>query len=317
MHDKNRKRIILNSLIFILKWIVLLVTYLFLAYKLSTFKQYDVLFQHFEQITTTHYFGLLIVFVLLPLNMVLEALKWQKIVEKSERIPFNQALNAVFAGFATGFVTPNRIGEMAGRMLFISPSHRKITAIYALLNSLTQNYVIALIGLPTAVYFFLILKNNTVNFHNPFLIAVAAFVLLFTILYFFLPRLVLLFNKYDKIKSLSSISEYKIIDLLIITGYSLLRFFIFSIQFFAILHFLGVELSVFEAFISIPTSYLFVTFTPALAFSEAAIRSSYAVIFIGAFSEDMVGIAIAGFALWFINFVLPMLIGSKLVANTK
>ncbi len=317
MIDKIWNRKMLNSLLFILKWIVLFATYLFLAYKLFTFEQYEMLWFHFRQITISHYFWLMIVFLLLPINIALEAIKWQKIVEKSEHISFYIALKAVFAGFATGFVTPNRIGEMVGRMIFVSPENRKIAAIYSLLNSFTQNYVIAIVGLPAAAYYFLIKKNDTYDFNNSILVIAVAFILLFTILYFLLPNIVLLFNKYNKINSLKSISNYKIIDLLIITLYSLMRFMVFSVQFFVILHFFGVELSVFEAFISIPTSYLFVTFTPSLAFSEAAIRSSYAVIFIGTFSENIAGIAIAGFVLWLINFVLPMLIGSKLVAKTK
>jgi hypothetical protein len=76
------------------------------------------------------------------------------------------------------------------------------------------------------------------------------------------------------------------------------------------LQFFGVDITVAEAIIAIPTSYLFVTFTPSLAFSEAAIRSSYAVVFIGSFSENIAGIAFAGFLLWIINYGIPMLLGS-------
>lgn len=306
----------LNIFLQFLKWLVLLVTYSFLAYKLYTFEEYDAFLQHFQHPSCNQYFWLLLVFILLPFNIFLETAKWRKIIKKTEQIPFRQALNAVLAGFVTGFVTPNRIGDMAGRMLYISPENRKITAIYSLLNSFTQNYSIALAGLPAAVWYFLIIKNSAYDYKLYFIL-VAVFILVFTIIYFFTPKIVLLFNKYNKLKSLKSISYYKIADLLHIIGYSVLRFFVFSIQFFVMLQFFGVELSLFEALVSIPTSYLFVTFTPSLAFSEAAIRSSYAVLIIGAFSDNTAGIVFAGFLLWVINFVLPMLIGSRLIVNTK
>ena len=311
---ENHKSI--NSFLQFLKWLVLLVTYGFLAYKLYTFDNYDAFLKHFQNTSPKQYFWLLFVFILLPLNIFLETAKWQKIVEKSENIPFQKALNAVLAGFATGFITPNRIGDMAGRMLYISPANRKISAIYSLLNSFTQNYSIALVGLPLAACYFLNIKNK-VHDYELYAMLVAVFILVFTIIYFFTPNIVLLFNKYNKLKSLKIISDYKVVDLLRIIGYSVLRFIVFSIQFFAILQFFGVELSLFEALVSIPTSYLFVTFTPSLAFSEAAIRSSYAVLVIGAFSDNIAGIAFAGFLLWVINFVLPMLIGSRILVNTK
>jgi hypothetical protein len=306
-----------NAFVQFFKWLVLLITYCFLAYKLYTFEHYDAFLQHFQHPSLSQFFWLLVVFALLPLNIFLETVKWQKIIEKTEQIPFRQALNAVLAGFAAGFATPNRIGDMAGRMLFISPANRKITAIYSLLNSFTQNYSIAIAGLPAAVCYFLIIKNNTFDFQKPFIVAVIAFIVFITTIYFFLPKIVFLFNKYNRLQSLTSVSDYKVNDLLSITGYSVFRFIVFSIQFFAVLQFFGVELSLFEALVSIPTSYLFVTFTPSLAFSEAAIRSSYAVLIIGAFSDKVAGIAFAGFLLWVINFVLPMLIGSRLIVNTK
>lgn len=305
-----------NTILQPLKWLVLLVTYFFLGYKLFTFEHYEAFLLHFQQASFYHYFWLLLIFCLLPLNIFIETAKWQKIVEKSEHIPFRQALNAVLAGFAVGFVTPNRIGDMAGRMLYTSPANRKITAIYSLLNSFTQNYVIALIGLPAAAWYFLFFKSGKSDFQQYFIL-ITLFILISTIIYFFLPKFVLIFNLRNRLNFIKVISDYKSIDLLVIAGYSVLRFIIFSIQFFAVLQFFGVELRLFEALISIPTSYLFVTFTPSLAFSEAAIRSSYSVLIIGAFSDNTAGIAFAGFMIWCINYILPLLAGSRLIANTK
>ncbi len=310
----NQKSI--NTFIQLLKWFVLLATYSFLVYKLYAFEHYGAFLKHFQQSSIYQYFWLILVFVLLPLNIYFETAKWQKIVEKTEHIPFRQALNAVLAGFAAGFVTPNRIGEMGGRMLFVSHANRKISAIYSLLNSFTQNYVIALIGLPAAVWYFFSVKSGH-SYFQQYCVLITFFILISTTIYFFMPKIVLIFTNRNRLNFLKRISDYKSIDLLSIAGFSVLRFIVFSVQFFAVLQFFGVELSIYEAFISIPTTYLFVTFTPALAFSEAAIRSSYAVLIIGVFSNNTAGIAFAGFLLWVINYVLPMLSGSRLIANTK
>ena len=81
------------------------------------------------------------------------------------------------------------------------------------------------------------------------------------------------------------------------------------------LRFFGIHLIVWQALIAIPTNYLFVTFTPSLAFSEAAVRSSFAMLTIGAFSGQTVSIALAGMCIWIINFVFPMLAGTVLMVK--
>jgi len=98
---------------------------------------------------------------------------------------------------------------------------------------------------------------------------------------------------------------------------SLLRYLVFCFQFFLMLRFFGVQLELWQALIAIPANYLFVTFTPSVAFSEAAVRSSYAVLFIGAFSGQVVGIALAGMCIWMVNFVFPMLVGSVVMLKSK
>lgn len=308
---------LIKTLLLFAKWFVLLITYFFLAYKLYNFEHYAALWQHFRNPDTTQYFWLFLVFILLPLNIFFEVIKWQTLVEKSEKISFKKALNAVLAGFSTGFVTPNRIGEMAGRMLYVLPENRKITAIYALLNSFTQNFVIALVGLPAALYYFFYTKNTDFVVTEWYFISITLFISVVTCIYFLIPCIVGFFIKKNRLLFLKDLTHYKTTDLLQIKAYSFLRLLVFSIQFFAMLQFFGVGITVAEAIIAIPTSYLFVTFTPSLAFSEAAIRSSYAVVFIGSFSDNIAGIAFAGFLLWLINYGIPMLLGSRILVNTK
>jgi len=98
---------------------------------------------------------------------------------------------------------------------------------------------------------------------------------------------------------------------------SLGRYVVFCTQFFFMLRFLGVDLSMEQALISIPTSYLFVTFTPSFAFSDVAVRSSYAVLVIGVFSGQVVSIALAGACIWLVNFVIPLLVGLVVLAKQK
>jgi uncharacterized membrane protein len=98
-------------------------------------------------------------------------------------------------------------------------------------------------------------------------------------------------------------------------GISFIRCAVFCVQFYFMIRFFSIELTPWQALTAIPTSYLFVTFTPSFAFSEVAIRSSYAVLIIGAFSGQVVNIALAGVCIWVINFVIPMLAGSVVMVR--
>ena len=59
------------------KWLIFVLAYLFLGYKLVTFDGYEALLEHFSSVSLHDYLFLFFVFLLLPLNLLFEALKWQ------------------------------------------------------------------------------------------------------------------------------------------------------------------------------------------------------------------------------------------------
>ena len=133
--------------------------------------------------------------------------------------------------------------------------------------------------------------------------------------YFILPQILKLI-KNKNVKDFSGgLEQYSKLNLFHILVFSLLRYAVFCFQFYAVLNFFGVDLEASQALLAIPANYLFVTFTPSLAISETAIRSSYAVIFIGVFSDQLINIALAGTLIWIINYGLPMMAGSYLLAK--
>jgi uncharacterized membrane protein YbhN (UPF0104 family) len=54
-----------------------------------------------------------------------------------------------------------------------------------------------------------------------------------------------------------------------------------------------------------------------VAFAEIGIRGTYAILLIGAFTNNSVGVALSAVGLWFINYVIPMLVGSLLLIKTE
>ena len=305
----------------ILKWAIVIVSICFLAYKLVTFNQYNQLFEQWKLMPLSQLWWLVLVIAIMPFNWILEAIKWEMLTHNIEKISLKNSIKAVLAGVSTGFFTPNRVGELVGRLLYMRTENRKAGVTLSIVNSLTQNLIMALIGVPASLLYFYF-NTNVMKFgYDNFLLTLLVFIVISGMIYFYLPRIGTFFsqtNIADKISGYTScLSAYTTYDLFKIMLISLLRYAVFCTQFFLMLHFFNVQLQLGEALISIPTYYLFVTFSPTFAFSEAAIRSSYAVLFISSYSSEMISIALAGICIWAVNFIIPMLAGSFVLIREK
>ncbi len=303
------------------KWLILLASYLFLAYKLVTFNQYRELAAQWNQISFYQVAWLVGVFALLPLNLFLEAIKWKKLTSVVQKISYKSAFKAVLSGIFTGFFTPNRVGELVGRIMFLSSQHRKAGVTLSIMNSITQNLTMALWGIPATILFFTTTPQNLSLNLQLYLIILLVCLLILGLIYLFLPTLSHQIKKSRFSSQISPFTDcilgFKTNNLLQIMLVSWLRYIVFCTQFFFMLQFFSIDLSVWHAVIAIPTTYLFVTFTPSFAFSEVAIRSSYSVLVIGIFSANVVGIALAGVCIWAVNFIIPMLVGSVVMVGKK
>jgi len=299
------------------KYLILLTSYSFLGYKLFTFNHYEDLSNQWIQMPLSRLWWLAGVFTLLPLNWYLESLKWKVLISHVQKINTGTSVKAVLSGISTGFFTPNRVGELVGRIAFLEPENRKAGITMSLVNSLTQNIVMAMCGIPACILYFINSVGNVQPDIIHFVWIILIGILILGSLYFTLPH----WSRQLKTGKLTlrirtftdCLSGYTRKELLKIIGVSLIRYVVFCTQFYFMLRFFNIELTPFQALMAIPTTYLFVTFTPSLAFSEVAVRSSYAVLIIGAFSCLVVNIALAGVCIWAVNFVIPMLVGSALM----
>lgn len=226
-------------------------------------------------------------------------------------------MKAVFAGVATGFVTPNRIGDIVGRLRFLSPGHHKAGLSLAAVNSLTQNLAIILTSIPfTLLLFKAYAVPGIPNAKQPFYYFITV-ILILLLLIFVVVRTAKSKNNNRISRWLTAVRPFTLSDILSITAISAVRYLIFNFQLYAMLQLLGVDISPAHAMLSIPTTYLFISFTPSVAASEMIVRSTYSVLFIGMFSGEVALIALAGSALWLLNVVLPVMIGNILLILTK
>jgi hypothetical protein len=305
----------------IIKLLVLIFSYGFLIYQIAMFDDYKGLNKEFNGLSFLHFRWLMFVLLMIPFNWLFEVLKWRFLCSSFEKMSFKTGIKSVLAGLTPGFFSPNRIGELLGRSLFLKSENRISGILMAGVGGFAQTIVIVACGIPSAIFFFFNTTAFSENSYKYYTYFCLFWLISFLFFYAELPGFCRWLSQKKmarKLKTeLETISEVPVRNLMLVLFYSLVRYVIFCFQLYFLLFFCGISISPIQALIAITLNYLFVAITPSIAFSESAIRSSFAILFIGYYSTNTIGVASAGVLLWMLNFVIPMIIGSFFFAKTK
>ncbi len=292
----------------ILKTAVAILSFAYIFNQLSQYKTTD-FFRHLS------YYELLILFIVLLLmfvNWSIESVKWKYLLAGIESIPFLKSIKAVFTGITFAIFTPNRIGELAGRVFVLEKQNRLKGVFATAAGSFSQMMITALFG----VIAILFSKLNENNPNSLILIKIiAASVLIFGLLIYFnlkvTIRLIVKINflrRFNQsIEILSGYTRKKLLYILVLSG---IRYIVFFLQFYLLLVVFNVEIGFADAFKGIALTYLFSSVIPSFAIAEIGIRGSAAIFFIGLYSSNITGIISAVALLWIINLAIPAVAGA-------
>lgn len=314
MQKKHKKRISI-----ILKLLILAASYLYIWQKIRAQSRWDVFP---EALSDWAFFAA--AFALMPLNWFIESYKWQYILRKTEKIKIRTAAESVFAGITLGIFTPNRIGELPGRIFVLKKTHRLKGIFSAGLSSLSQTLPTLLFGIIGAWYIWQDQFSGSDKAETDFLL-IGLLALLFSallfLLYFridllagFLARFKLSHKLKEAVKLLGRFSQRELAGVL---GFSLARYPIFMLQLYLLLCFFGVELSFLTVFAAGAAAFFVNFIIPSIALADLGIRGSSALFFFGLYISNDAAVLSAVFALWLINLVIPALIGSVILLRLK
>jgi uncharacterized membrane protein YbhN (UPF0104 family) len=293
---------------FIFKITIVLLAFLHIIYKIKT--QQKVVFDiHLENII----FLLGAVF-LMPINWYVESLKWQKLLLKIQEISWIDSMKGVLAGVTSSMFSPNRAGEFFGKIALLNPSNRVQGTLLSFLGSISQLLVTMIFG--CLAFIFYQEFNAQLNL-TQILLFIVVFIILFAL--FLYPKLIFLLpiNNWKFKKYLVVLGLFHINELIYVLFLSTIRYIIFSSQFFLMLIFFNVKISVIQAVICIPTIYLINTIIPSITFAELGVREVASVEIIGRFNDNFQGILSASLVLWFLNLVVPSIVGSYFLMKSK
>ena len=319
----------------VIKSLVILVSFAFIYYQI--FYEEDLVYisdTATNLITSLSDFLLLaLVFMMMFANWGIESLKWKYLIKKIETISFLKSFKAVLAGTCVSIFTPNRIGEFAGRVFFLKEGDRIQASLITILGSMAQLMITFILGSISLIfylaYYFQGGLNNYWLYSISFLVIIS---ILFSLLFFMnigvstsllnkLPisfvkylkeKLQLKWGKYTDVFSFYSYSELSYLLLL-----SLIRYFVFTLQFYLLLVVFKVEIEFVEAILMIVLSFFVLAAVPTVALTELGVRGSISLFFIGLVSNNGLGILASSFSIWIINLVVPALIGSLFVLEMR
>ena len=255
--------------------------------------------------------GIGFILLLSVLNRLFEILKWKYLVSSLRTISLGEATEQVLAALTAGLFTPNGVGEYAGKALYFDKKETKKIVFLNLICNGIQMFLTVIFGVFGLLYF-----NAQHNIITPKTIAI-----LFGLC--FLVFGILFFSKKINIKGYSieklihKINEIPKSIHQKNTLLAILRYLVFSHQYYFLFLAFDVDLPYFILMSAITSVYFLASALPTFQFLDFAVKGSVAVYFFGLLGVNEWIVIFITTLMWFLNVVLPVLIGSYYVLNFK
>lgn len=270
----------------------------------------------------------MVIFLML-LNWGLEARKWQLLISPLEKFSLLRAYKSVLAGCSVTMLTPNRIGEYGGRIVYVQEENRLRAIPLTMLGSMSQLFVTVLMGTAGLILFKYYFESGEVllfkllpELAGNILLYISLLVSVLLILIYLRVGLVIrLLSDVRFLKRtvqyLQLVNDFSRKQLLRILFLSFLRYMVFILQYMLLLNLMEVQLPVIICFWLLTVFYLVMTMAPTIGFTELPVRAVASVELLGLYSNNILGIQAASLGIWLINLVLPAMLGSVLILGIK
>ncbi|UUC45888.1 hypothetical protein [Flavobacterium cerinum] len=245
------------------------------------------------------------------LNRFLEILKWQNLVSVIRKITVGEASRQVLGALTAAIFTPNGIGEYAGKALFFEkPQTKKIVFLNLICNGI-QMILTVIFGLFGLLYF-----NASFQVITPQSVLILFGILVVVILLLFLAKR-LTIKGYSIEKLIHKINEIPKTVHQKNVLLAIARYLVFSHQYYILFLLFDVDLPYWLLMATITSVYFLASSLPTFQFLDFAVKGSVALYFFGLLGVNEWIVVFISTLMWFLNVVLPVVIGSYFVLNFK
>jgi len=268
---------------------------------------------------------------LMIVNWGIESLKWQFLMNKVEKISFIKSYEAIFSGISVSIFTPNRIGEWFGRVFIMKKANPWKGVFVTMIGSFSQLLITIIIG-SISLVFYIPTYFSDAAFYSAYLLygmILLVLVIIGSLLLIFLnitsiPGFINRFitKRFAHVNEyINVISTYSTFELTTVLLFSLLRYFVFTLQFYILLMMFSVKIPFLHGMMIISMIFVVMTAIPTVTLAELGIRGSVSLQLIGLYFERFgilndkieIGILSSTSTLWLINLALPAILGTLFV----
>ncbi len=241
-------------------------------------------------------------------NWFLEIYKWKLLGSKVHEISFKEATKQSLSSLSFSLLTPNSIGEYGAKAYFFAKSEWKKVMIMNGLGNGYQLLATFLFGIIGLFFFQSEIKQIISNVNY-------VFIFLFIIVLGMILSIRWIQKQFKKIKIY--ISLFSVYFHLKISVLSIIRYFIFSHQFYFILSLLAPETQYLETISAITLIYFISSLIPMLSLFDIAVKGSVAIFVLSWLPIESSIIVSSVLVIWALNFAFPAFLGSLYILRLQ
>lgn len=267
---------------------------------------------------------LLIALALVPTNISLETIKFHTLTSVFLPSQWWRLFKSVLGGISVALITPNRVGEYAGRVLFLEGKYGWKAVVATLVGSWSQLLVLIASGILGTLFFHSKwLDDNGISAH--LLLPMGAALVALLLIGFYnldmagtlLQRLPFGKSYHRLMRHLSFLRQYSNAQLTIVLALSALRYLTYCIQYYLLLRFYGLQPGWLEGIAGIAMVFLVQASVPLPPLMGLMARGEIAILIFRGSETDSSGILAATLSLFFINVAFPAVIGMWFIIRTN
>lgn len=249
--------------------------------------------------------GILFLLAFSVANRFLEILKWQNLVSYIKPISLGESAKQVLGALTAGIFTPNGLGEYAGKALYFDKAKTKKVIFLNLICNGIQMMLTVIFG-TIGLFILGYTKWASAVIGISFLLLLASFISKsIKVKGYSIEKLILKINEIPK-------RIHRKNNIL-----ALCRYLVFSHQYYFLFLAFDVDLPYLTLMAAIAAVYFLASSLPSFQFLDFAVKGSVAVFFFGKLGVNEWIVVFISTLMWFLNVVLPVVIGSYYVLKFK
>jgi len=267
------------------------------------------------------YSTLAAVVMLMAMNWLIEVVKWRYLSRGLERLTFWKATKSVFCGLTWAIFTPNRIGEYGGRVLLLQPQNRARGAVLMGVGLFAQLVLTSVFGAVSIAWFVSTFMAAPASVLVGVWLLAIIYVAAFLLLYF---NVHWVDNLVGRVKLLRRVQPFFSVlqdvqprELRVVLLLSFTRFVIFTSQYILLMLVILPEIPLVAMILMIFILFFVQAAVPSLDIFDFSVRSFVAGNLYSYVTNQEIAVMAIVSCVWFVNLILPAIIGSFFVLNVN